>query len=293
MDPNNPPRWFFDFAFFLVINMYMLNLILALLVDGLGKARDEHRIFMETLENECLVCGLTRPIINRYGPGFIVHLNKEHDLWEYIGLLFHLAQKEPLEFTGSEQYVIEQLEHHLYSFFPLSKTLSVQGADPKTQLQEVAVDLMNAIHSTQGLLSELGSRRRVAKGGSGGSFGSDDHDDDDHDHHMDDTEPKRHHRRTRVFMDDDGDSIFMRSKSRSSSAGLPPGVAKGGPRHHKGGHQPLLSNPAFARLTHQRSSWLICSAVWSSGRTTSIREPPRLQEVQQSRRQHHIDRDQR
>ena len=48
-------RWLFDIAFFMIVNMYIINLILALLVDGLGKARDEQNYFFETLENECLV----------------------------------------------------------------------------------------------------------------------------------------------------------------------------------------------------------------------------------------------
>ena len=79
------------------------------------------------LETNCVVCGLSREVLDNTPHGFERHISHEHRLWNYLFFMMHLRLKPETEYTGQESYVHHQLLRRSYDFFPVGVSTDVAG----------------------------------------------------------------------------------------------------------------------------------------------------------------------
>lgn len=118
-------RVVFDLSFFLVMCVLWLNIILGLIIDTFSALRQEKEAIQDSIANACFICGLSRDVLTRVGPGFLYHTRKEHNVFMYVFMIDYLRSKDYLDLTGREGYVLAKFEARDTSFFPKS-TLSVR-----------------------------------------------------------------------------------------------------------------------------------------------------------------------
>ncbi len=67
------------------------------------------------MKNKCFICNLDRYTFDKYSDGFERHIDKDHNLWQYVYYIVHMQMKDPTEYTGIESYVQEKVSHPFHS----------------------------------------------------------------------------------------------------------------------------------------------------------------------------------
>ncbi|CAL4149598.1 unnamed protein product [Meganyctiphanes norvegica] len=112
-------RIVFDITFFFFIIVILLAIIQGLIIDAFGELRDQLNSVSETLESNCFICGMGSDYFDSVPHGFDVHVQKEHNLANYMFFLMHLINKDDTEYTGQETYVWEMYQQRCWDFFPV------------------------------------------------------------------------------------------------------------------------------------------------------------------------------
>lgn len=78
------------------------------------------------------------------------HLESEHNVWNYVCFIVYLASKSKTELTGTEQYVIEELEQNRFSWFPMNRALVTEdwSADDEPSSMDQNRDITQIIDET-------------------------------------------------------------------------------------------------------------------------------------------------
>ena len=58
--------------------------------------------------------------------GFIYHIKKEHNLWQYVYFIIHLNTKDETEYNGVESYVMDKINEGDVSWFPSNKAICLE-----------------------------------------------------------------------------------------------------------------------------------------------------------------------
>ncbi|KAJ1558731.1 hypothetical protein HK405_013094, partial [Cladochytrium tenue] len=116
-----------DLSFFLIVIVFLLNVIFGIIFDTFGQLREERKDISDDLRNNCFVCSIPASEFQREGKGFDYHIRREHNLWHYLFFLVHLELKDTTEFTSHESYVHELLTRKDLSFFPIGRAMSLKN----------------------------------------------------------------------------------------------------------------------------------------------------------------------
>jgi len=122
-------RFLFDVLFVIVVSIFLLNAFLGVLVDQFGSLREEQQRKESEVTNNCFICGIHRTEFDKISfeyrekqahefnfdnsgrkGGFHYHTSQEHNLFDYLGFILYLEQKERTECTGLESFVLAELE---------------------------------------------------------------------------------------------------------------------------------------------------------------------------------------
>jgi hypothetical protein len=129
-DPQYLGRVFFDLAFFIIVGIFLFNIITGLMVDTFSALREEAQARSDQLDNECYVCGFTRTVYDDLGlpsPSFDHHKDRSHYIWNYLYFIQYLQQKDQTEFSGVESYVFSMLQSKSQDWLPARTSFAAQN----------------------------------------------------------------------------------------------------------------------------------------------------------------------
>ena len=98
----------FDYSYFIVISVVLLNLVLGIIIDSFAELRKRNEDLDDRLNNVCYICCLERRTLERgENGGFAHHRETEHNPFFYFYFLMHLREKTDMgdELSGVESYV--------------------------------------------------------------------------------------------------------------------------------------------------------------------------------------------
>lgn len=90
-------RVVYDLAFFFLMIVIVLNLILGIIIDTFADLRKEKEEHDALLRNTCFICGLERTAFDARGESFEKHCNSDHFLWSYVNFIVLLRVRIRLE----------------------------------------------------------------------------------------------------------------------------------------------------------------------------------------------------
>jgi hypothetical protein len=73
------------------------------------------------IESKCFICGLTREEVDlrfseglsqaqpSHSVGFLVHVSRGHNIWDYLHFIVHLQCKKKEDLSGLESHVFKQV----------------------------------------------------------------------------------------------------------------------------------------------------------------------------------------
>ncbi|KAJ3106266.1 hypothetical protein HDU97_006717 [Phlyctochytrium planicorne] len=114
-----------DLSFFLIVIVFLLNVIFGIIFDTFGQLREDRNAISTDLKSNCFICSIHASEFQRHSRGFDYHIKHEHNIWHYLFFLVHLQTKDPTELTSHETYVTELLLKNDISFFPVNRAMSL------------------------------------------------------------------------------------------------------------------------------------------------------------------------
>lgn len=109
----------------MIIKMAFLNIIFGVIIDTFADLRDQKQSRDIDMKNICFICGLDRDTFEQFADGFENHIERDHQLWNYLYYIYHLQAKDQTEYNGIESYIIDQYNNEQYDWFPLLKAITL------------------------------------------------------------------------------------------------------------------------------------------------------------------------
>lgn len=122
-------RIIFDITFFFFVIVILLAIIQGLIIDAFGELRDQLESVKDNMESNCFICGMGKEFFDIVPHGFDTHVQKEHNLANYMFFLMHLINKPDTEYTGQETYVWNMYQQRSWDFFPVGDCFRKQYED--------------------------------------------------------------------------------------------------------------------------------------------------------------------
>lgn len=122
-------RYVFDFTFFLVINIVLLNIFFGIIIDAFADKRallDEEN---SEMENQCFICGITKSRFDIENIPWKDHIYCQHNMHSYLAFILYVIDKPVLECTGVEKYVKQKIKRGLIEFYPVNRCLAIRDGE--------------------------------------------------------------------------------------------------------------------------------------------------------------------
>jgi len=115
-----------DMAFFLLIVIITLNLVLGLLIDAMAEMRAKNTLKDEELANKCFICDISKADLLSQKMSFDGHTSRDHNVHSYLYYILALLDKDYEECSFVERYVRSKVERQDVSFFPVKTCRELQ-----------------------------------------------------------------------------------------------------------------------------------------------------------------------
>jgi len=116
-----------DLSFMMIIIVLFFNIIFGIIIDTFAGLRDEKATMEDDMRNVCFICGQDRQSIDKDSEeGFVHHIKKEHNLWQYVFFIIHLQTKDETDYNGTESFIADKLNQEDISWFPFNKAICLE-----------------------------------------------------------------------------------------------------------------------------------------------------------------------
>jgi hypothetical protein len=136
----------FVISYNVIVNLVITAIVSGIIIDSFSQLREQNDEILEDMRDKCFICGIEREQFDMLDLNFMDHIRKDHNMWQYLWFKMHLAQKDPTEYTGQEQYVQRLLDKPSTKFFPVKKAMCIEGKGTS-----VKKDMMGLFVQMEGL----------------------------------------------------------------------------------------------------------------------------------------------
>jgi hypothetical protein len=153
----------FNFSYIILINLVLQAIISGLIIDTFSEMRAESEEIEVDIREKCFICSIDRDEFEQLDIPFVEHTKTEHNMWQYIWFMIYLESKDPLSYTGPEQYLAENLtdKNGFVRLGPIRKSLSIKLKAGKAKEKISLKTVMDSIRETNIIQSAI--RAKVDK----------------------------------------------------------------------------------------------------------------------------------
>jgi len=130
-DPFYWGRFVYDWLFFIIMILIMLNSINGIIVDTFQDLREKNNEKEYKVHNICYVCDLDRNEFEMNGVNFDDHRTIHHSLWNYIHYIIKIKLTSPYELSSLESQVLYCLNQDKIDFLPIKKSYDLDKIQKK------------------------------------------------------------------------------------------------------------------------------------------------------------------
>jgi len=99
-------KFIIDLSFFLLVKIILYNILFGIIIDTFAQLRQQKNEMDSDKTNKCYICDYTRLVFDKETEGgFVRHIMKDHNLWNYVYYMVHLNSKDDSDYTGIESTV--------------------------------------------------------------------------------------------------------------------------------------------------------------------------------------------
>ncbi len=111
---------FYNFIFFIVICLIMLNLVFGIIIDTFKELRIEETKNEIDIANVCFICGVKKDVLEKNCQNFEEHNDNVHNVWNYANYIIGLKYLDPQETNAIISETITKVEKKQINWIPLS-----------------------------------------------------------------------------------------------------------------------------------------------------------------------------
>lgn len=128
-DPEWTERWVIDFAFFMIINIILMNIFFGIIIDSFAEKRAKQAEIEEEVNDNCFICSINKATFEIENENWKKHIFQEHNLHSYLAFMIYVKTKNAAECTGVEKWVKHCQTKGLISFFPINRCLAIRNGE--------------------------------------------------------------------------------------------------------------------------------------------------------------------
>lgn len=95
--------------------------VFGIIIDTFATLRDEEKAKRDDMVSKCFICGIARDEFDRHADGFLAHIAKDHNMWQYVFLVMHLRFTQSTDFNGLESHIHGLIEQDNNSWVPMQR----------------------------------------------------------------------------------------------------------------------------------------------------------------------------
>lgn len=122
-------RYWFDFTFFMIINIILMNIFFGIIIDSFADKRSGSADIVAEVEGYCFICGISKSKFEIENKPWHEHIYTEHNLHSYYAFIIYVQGKNMSECSGVEKWVKKCLENDNILFFPVKKCLAINNGE--------------------------------------------------------------------------------------------------------------------------------------------------------------------
>ena len=166
------PMWFrrsiYDFTFFLIIIIIMLNIVFGIIIDTFSDLRSQRDEKTNNMLTTCFICGIGRDQFDQEGAtDFKRHCEYEHNKWDYLFYLIHcqnMSEYDSDDLNAYERYVLNSFQNGDISWMPLGKAITMghlrgdtEENDELNKSKSKEASLLNSVAELETQIMEMRS----------------------------------------------------------------------------------------------------------------------------------------
>lgn len=149
-------------TYLLAVVVILLSVSTGIIIDSFGQLRDDQSEALSTLEGECFICSQTQFVIQQY-ESFDSHVEKEHNVWDYLELFKRLRTTEHRELTDIERHIVACLHQGSTKWIPIGRAMCIHAAAEQNTTDAIT-ELKNSMEARLNLFdSRLDAMERLLR----------------------------------------------------------------------------------------------------------------------------------
>ena len=98
-------RYFYDFIFFMVISIILMNIFFGIIIDSFADKRAKEAEVENEVQGQCFICGITQSKFEIENVPWKDHIFTQHNLHGYMAFLIRVNEKDMNDCNGIEKHV--------------------------------------------------------------------------------------------------------------------------------------------------------------------------------------------
>jgi len=128
-------RFFHDLAFFIIIIIFLLNIIFGIIIGTFRDLRINSWKKENDILNKCIICDDDKENIEKQNQSYENHCEVVHNIWSYIYYIILLKGSNPIDLNAVNSYVLENIEKKSIGWIP-TKEYNMKSEEDEDEEKE-------------------------------------------------------------------------------------------------------------------------------------------------------------
>ena len=133
--------FFYNFIFFIVICLIMLNLVFGIIIDTFKELRIEETKNEIDIANVCFICGVKKDVLEKNCQNFEEHNENFHNVWNYAYYIIGLKYLDPQETNAIISETINKVDKKQINWIPYYQEGNNHNDEEENILEEKEQEL--------------------------------------------------------------------------------------------------------------------------------------------------------
>ena len=131
-------RLLLDDIFFFLIVIISIDLVFGIIIGEFAALREETQKHINDRKYHCFICHANKISVEKNRQNFTVHVNKEHNLWNYVSYMIFVKLSNLHDLNSINSYAREKIDNKDVSWLPSYKDLD--NSDNENEDEENVVE---------------------------------------------------------------------------------------------------------------------------------------------------------
>ena len=124
-------RLILDDVFFFLIVIISIDLVFGIIIGEFAALREQTQKYENDMKYHCFICHINKNTIEKNRQNFSVHVNKEHNLWNYVSYMIFVKLSNVHDLNSINSYARNKIDNKDISWLPSYKDFNDNNKNNK------------------------------------------------------------------------------------------------------------------------------------------------------------------